>query len=534
MRERIVAMIVLAVVLAACQRVESPVQEQPAASASAGSGSVAHVEGIEWFEGGIDAAFEQAAREGKLVFLYWGAEWCPPCYDLKAHVFPRQDFQQALRQFVPVYLDGDAPGAQLVAEQFDVQGYPSAVVLHADRTELARISGGNDLASYAEILSLSLESAQPAESLLSGLGADAQRRLDAPACRRLAWNDWSGWNGKQDELARSLQLAASRCPDDARVERDRLVITAADVAAQDQWHSVSEGSKPAASLLAQIEAVEAVLAEPERSLPVGTALLYLADEFFQAAARARDPAQVAQLQQRYFAFLDAIGQDARQSDTVRLLSVAKRLQVTKLLQGIQQVPADVATRARATLDAYLARDYDANARAGIVNSASWVLYELGDDARLRTLLEEQMKVARTPYYYMPDMADIEERAGNTSAALQWLERGYRESKGPATRFQWGTQYLHGLLRMSPQDEPRIRAAVLEVLGELDGPQRLHARTRVRVERLDAALGEWAGTDAARAATLNAIRQRWREQCERLPAADPARAGCPDLLGLARS
>jgi protein disulfide-isomerase len=307
------------------------------------------------------------------------------------------------------------------------------------------------------------------------------------------------------------------------------VITAADLAAQHEWEAISQGKAPGTRLTGSLDAVAELLADQARSLEAGTALLYLGDEFFQAFGKLRDGAQVAGLQQDYFAFLDALEADTRQSGTVRLLSAARRLQVAKALNGTQPVPPAITARARVTLDAYLARDYDANARAGIVNSASWVLYELGDDARLRELLEAQMKVARTPYYYMPDMADIEERAGNVRAALAWLERGYRESSGPATRFQWGTQYLHGLLRMSPKDEPRIRAAVLEVIGELDGPERIHARTRVRVERLDAALEAWAA-ESGNAATLSAIGQRWRELCKRLPASDPARTDCADLLG----
>jgi hypothetical protein len=83
--------------------------------------------------------------------------------------------------------------------------------------------------------------------------------------------------------------------------------------------------------------------------------------------------------------------------------------------------------------------------------------------------------------------------------------------------------------MSPGDEPRIRGAVLDVIGELDGPDRIHARARVRLEKLDAALTEWAATNGSRA-TLDAIAARWRQICSQLPATDPVRAGCPDLLG----
>jgi protein disulfide-isomerase len=307
-----------------------------------------------------------------------------------------------------------------------------------------------------------------------------------------------------------------------------LLVVAADLAAMDEAGAIAEGKTPGPQLTALVRQVDDLLADTARSVDAGTALLYLGDEFF-AAARLALQGNVERLQQRYLAFLDALEADTRQSDTVRLLTAARRLQAVRVLGGGKEIPAPIMRRARATLDAFLAREYDANARAGIINSASWVLSELGDDARLRELLEQQMKVSRTAYYYMPDLADIEERAGNTQAALDWLERGYRESKGPATRFQWGAQYVNGLLRMAPRDEPRIRAAVLDVIGELDGPDRIHARARVRLERLDAALAKWAA-DSGNAATLAIVGQRWHQICARLDASDPVRAACPEMLG----
>ena len=142
----------LALAITGCQqRNQGPATAAaPAASASASPPSAAPT-GIAWFQGGLDAAFAAAAAQHKPVFLYWGAEWCPPCHDLKAHVFSRRDFQEKLRQFVPVFLDGDAPGAQRVAGDFKVLGYPTVVVLRADRTEIARIGGGMDLARYADV-----------------------------------------------------------------------------------------------------------------------------------------------------------------------------------------------------------------------------------------------------------------------------------------------------------------------------------------------------------------------------------------------
>src|SRR5262245_12279757 len=34
---------------------------------------------VPWIEGDPERAFARARAEGSLVFLYWGAAWCPPC-----------------------------------------------------------------------------------------------------------------------------------------------------------------------------------------------------------------------------------------------------------------------------------------------------------------------------------------------------------------------------------------------------------------------------------------------------------------------
>jgi len=88
--------------------------------------------GINWVDGSVDQAFERAQREQRLVFLYWGAVWCPPCNQLKATVFRSPGFIERMRSFVPVYIDGDAPGAQALGARFQVIGYPTTLVLRAD------------------------------------------------------------------------------------------------------------------------------------------------------------------------------------------------------------------------------------------------------------------------------------------------------------------------------------------------------------------------------------------------------------------
>ncbi|MDO8729332.1 MAG: thioredoxin family protein, partial [bacterium] len=101
-----------------------------AASASA-------TEGINWRkDNDVDAAFALAKASHKPLFLYWGAVWCPPCNQVKATIFNRQDFIDKSRHFVPVYLDGDTPGAQKLAARFKVRGYPTMILLKADGSEI--------------------------------------------------------------------------------------------------------------------------------------------------------------------------------------------------------------------------------------------------------------------------------------------------------------------------------------------------------------------------------------------------------------
>src|SRR5262245_10724148 len=96
--------------------------------------------GIAWFDGDVDAAFKAAQASNKPVLLYWGAQWCPPCKQLKSAVFSRPDFIEKSKLFVAVYLDGDLPDAQKWGDVFRVTGYPTVVVLKPDRTEITRLT----------------------------------------------------------------------------------------------------------------------------------------------------------------------------------------------------------------------------------------------------------------------------------------------------------------------------------------------------------------------------------------------------------
>ena len=82
-------------------------------------------DGVAWSyaasDAEVDAAVVRARRESKPVFVYWGAKWCPPCNQLQATLFNRQDFIERSRAFIAVYVHDDQPGAQKLGTRFAVE-----------------------------------------------------------------------------------------------------------------------------------------------------------------------------------------------------------------------------------------------------------------------------------------------------------------------------------------------------------------------------------------------------------------------------
>ncbi len=489
--------------------------------------------GVAWFGGSLPEAFAAAADQRKPVFLYWSAVWCPPCQELKATIFQRRDFLDRLSLFVPVYVDGDAAGAQVIGDQFHVSGYPTVVILRADRAELERVSGGMDLARYAEVLDAALAQARPARDLLAALHADgAGAALAAGDCRQLAYNGWQlddAWMLRPQSLgplALDLERAAARCPAALRVERARLqlaAVAAASAAAPD-----AAGGTPVPEPLRTLAPrVGPLLSDRQLALAVGDALVHLPAAYFHAAV-ALDPASRPVLRARWFALMDALARDGRYSAADRIDALRSKLVAARALDPGGRIPAPLGRQVRQHIDAALAREHEPYARASVVNSALNALYELDDEARAAAVLYGEIRTAAHPYYYMADMAELEEKRGHREAAIDWFARSYREAQGPATRFQWGVGYVRGLVRLAPQDDAAIRDASLAVLGDLAASGDLHGRTRRSLDRLDAGLRDW-NRDGMHADAVAAVRTRMQGICAQLPATDTARSGCSGFL-----
>src|SRR6185295_10524289 len=143
-----------------------------AAPAPAAKAAPEHAEaGIAWRQAAndaeVDAAFASARSANKPVFVYWGAKWCPPCNQVKATLFNRQDFIERSRAFVPVYVDGDSPGAQKIGARFKVSGYPTMVLFTPQGQEVTRLPGEVEPVRYTEVLTISMNAARPVSAVLA-------------------------------------------------------------------------------------------------------------------------------------------------------------------------------------------------------------------------------------------------------------------------------------------------------------------------------------------------------------------------------
>ncbi len=531
-----VVVLVLGAALSGCSKREAgappPSGSGPTTAPSPGSAAVNRrpSPGIAWFNGTVDAAFALARAEHKPVILYWGASWCPPCHELKATVFSRPDFIEKSRLFVAVYLDGDDPGAQRWGDVFHVTGYPTVVILRSDRSELARISGGMDLEEYGAMLDLALGDVRPVSEVLAATGAGGAS-LSRDDCRRLAYYAWDlddDASRHPHRLALSLSRAARRCPSEAPLERARLTIAAATLEADAEQDRLKAGARPSPLLRELTRQVFEDLAD--RALVLGSAdvLESVDDPFFAAAKRTLD---ARDLERRWESAMDAVANDVDYAEADRLFAIDSEVEAVKALDPSGAIPKPVAADAEQRISVVLARPSDEQTRAGDVNAAMNILDDLGDIDRAYSIAQDEMQTSKSPYYYMLDLADLEEKRGHQDLAIGWLRRAYRESQGPATRFQWGTEYVMGLVRMKPNDDAEIRGAALAVLGELDGPDRIYSRTRLRLEKLDASLRKW-NRNGRHAATIAVLRQRMGGVCSKLSAGDSARAACVGFLAKA--
>lgn len=86
----------------------------------------------------LDGALARAKNEKKLVFVDFGAPWCPACVRLETEVFGTKAFKHATKNVIKVSLNPDIEKSFPITEKYKIVAYPTLLILDSDGKELYR------------------------------------------------------------------------------------------------------------------------------------------------------------------------------------------------------------------------------------------------------------------------------------------------------------------------------------------------------------------------------------------------------------
>lgn len=488
--------------------------------------------GVAWVygnsEAAVDEAFARAKAAAQPVLLYWGAAWCPPCNQLKATLFNRQDFIALTRAVMPVYLDGDLPGAQKQGSRFKVAGYPTLILFAADGVEITRLPGEADATRVIASLKAGLTGGRPAATVLRE--AQAGKALAASEWMALAFYSWETDEAKLVQRGQHAAVLA----DLAR--RSRAVSPEASTRL---WLKSLVAPEAAATPAAPVGA--AMLEQRQRLLAVlrnADAVRVNADVIMEGArpvvrtvTAAADPAR-AELLGEYTAALVRLQNDAQLSRADRTGAMIARVELARLDIADDVVkfalppplPAEVRALARG-MDAEISNAYE---RQAVITSVAHLLGKSGMWPESDALLKANLKKSHAPYYLMSQLGSNARKQGRKAEALDWYQRAYQASKGPATRLQWGAGYVVALVDLAPQDGRRIERAVMDLFADAAKDKgAFYDRSGRSLRRVAGKISAW-NKSGEHAAEVERLHARHRVVCQGIAAADPQRGLCEAL------
>jgi thioredoxin-related protein len=497
----------------------------PAAHAAAPASSA----GVNWLSAAADAdverAFAQAKAEKKPLLLYWGAKWCPPCNQLKATLFNRQDFIEQSRAFVAVNIDGDLPGAQKLGSRFKVRGYPTMILFSPEGSEITRLPGEAEAPQVLKVLQLGMAGGRPVKAVLA----------DAQAGKKLTANEWRllgfySWETDEQQMVPAterpgllVQLAVASQGIDAETTT-RLWLKALAASS-----SGGQGVKPDAALR---ERTRAVLADARQSRIHADVLGNEAADIVKALTP-EPGAERQALVSEFDTALKRLEADTSLSRADRTQALIARVQLARIdAPKDALVPAlstaliqEVKTHA-AKADREVTEGYE---RQAVITAVAYLQGQAGLWKDSDELLKASLAKSHSPYYLMSQLGGNARKQGRKDEALRWYEESFNKSEGPATRLQWGSGYFAALVELAPQDAAKIEKTAAQLFSEAAQDKgAFYERSARSLQRVGAKLASW-NADGQHQAALGRLKTQLNGVCAKVETADQQRATCEALI-----
>ena len=494
-------------------------------SPSAEIAGVGHDE-IRWHAGDIDSAFAAARAARKPVLLYWGADWCPPCSRLKSTVFRQPEFVERTRLFVAFSLDGDEPGAQRLGEEFGVHGYPTVIVLSPDREEITRIALTLERHHYTRALDLALAASRPASAayaaVLGGLATDSDLRL-------LAYYSWRQDDERlvpEPQLPAALKSLEAAYPSHLVVEQSRLFMAYLDAVANTDPDQVEPAVLTGEDLAWARTRLREILTDSATVEANYFDLVYRAHVFFAMVAQPAD-AGAERLADAWDAVLADLRDDPETSAIDRIGTLYGTLCLfTTREPGLPPPARLVWAVRRAVREADRGTD-DPYARMSLFSAAYGALSVAGLEQEAYDFMTREVERSLSPEFIMLSLAG--QTQWHRSETLSWAERAWRETQGPATRFQRGARYVGMLARLTPDAETRIEDTVITLFREASATQdAFFLGTTSAMRRMETYLHDW-NAGGLRAPSVARIRAEVLTICDGMSDAGPSSATCRTFL-----
>jgi protein disulfide-isomerase len=390
-----------------------------------------------WFQGAPEQAFAQAKAENKLLFVYWGAVWCPPCNELKSEVFSKPRFAELMKNFIPVYLDGDTDQAQVWGERLSASGYPTVLVLTPDGRELYRLSTSlNEDEFHAAVQPVLKENQNFAEAFKRL----ENRETKADDWKILAYTSWDQLpEGRYtgDRLLNAAKRAADKIP--ANMPKEKAIFAANLL----NLANLQKDDKESVNSLSDIKIeskryLDAIFTNKDTIQAARSFVNYSAKPTVEFLVGKPKGKAYEDLKKRWLKAAAEIAANPNNSVDTRLAAWNPAIEFQKLEAPDAAVPAKLKADVQAAAGQADKSAETAFERHAVISSAAYMLRQVGDFDGARKLLETEAAKTDTPWYYYSSLASLEQELKNEKAAQTWAAKARESVVGRASKIQWIT------------------------------------------------------------------------------------------------